>query len=106
MVSIINNVIQVYLYDHILFISFQTGSFVFVFEVVAGLKGESGEKRNVKINVCHSIKPLHGTDEMLLYKPGKTRKKNPREFVSQMERLFDFSPFFRHGRLPLSTDSP
>lgn len=52
MVSIINNVIQVCLYDHILFISFQTESFVF--EAAAGLKGESGEKRNVKINVCHS----------------------------------------------------
>jgi hypothetical protein len=54
MVSIINNVIQVYLYDHILFISFQTGSFVFVFEAAAGLKGESAEKRNVKLNAFHS----------------------------------------------------
>jgi hypothetical protein len=35
-------------------ISFQTGSFVFVFEAAAGLKGESGERRNVKLNACHS----------------------------------------------------
>jgi hypothetical protein len=46
MVSIINNVIQVYLYDHINLFLF-TQSF-FVFEAAAGLERESGEKRNAK----------------------------------------------------------